>query len=56
MADLNGEVRNLIDGALVEANNRATFDNINPATEEVIGVCADGTKEDMECASRCDRS
>jgi aldehyde dehydrogenase (NAD+) len=50
MADLNGEVRNLIDGALVEASNRATFDNINPATEEVIGVCADGTKEDMESA------
>ncbi|MBW2385555.1 MAG: aldehyde dehydrogenase family protein [Deltaproteobacteria bacterium] len=50
MADLNGEVRNLIDGELVGASNKATFENINPATEEVIGVCADGTKDDMERA------
>jgi len=46
----NGETRNLIDGQLVESSNGATFENVNPATEEVIGVCADGTKEDMGMA------
>ena len=44
------ETRNLIDGQLVDASNGATFDNINPATEAKIGVCADGTKEDMNAA------
>ena len=42
--------QNLIDGRLVAASNGATFENVNPATEEVIGVVADGTKEDMERA------
>ena len=50
VAELDGEKRNLIDGQLVDASNGATFDNVNPATEEVIGVCADGTKEDMDSA------
>ena len=50
MADLRGEVRNLIDGRLVDASNGATFQNVNPATEEVIGVCADGTHDDMDRA------
>ncbi len=50
MADLRGEVRNLIDGRLVGASNGSTFQNINPATEEVIGVCADGTQDDMDRA------
>ena len=40
----------LIDGKLVDAENGATFDNINPATEEVLGQCADGTRGDMERA------
>jgi aldehyde dehydrogenase (NAD+) len=44
------ETRNLIDGELVGATSGATFDNVNPATEEVIGVCADGTKDDMDRA------
>jgi len=39
--------QNLIDGKLVDASNGNTFENINPATEEVIGVAADGTKDDM---------
>ncbi len=47
---LDGERRILIDGKLVEASSGATFDNLNPATEEVIGQCADGTKEDMDAA------
>ena len=50
MSQLNPETRNLIDGRLVPASSGATFENVNPATEEVIGVCADGTKDDMEAA------
>ena len=40
----------LIDGKLVEAASGATYDNINPATEEVIGQVADGGADDMERA------
>ncbi len=47
---LNPETRNLIDGRLVAADGGATFPNVNPATEEVIGVTADGTRADMERA------
>ena len=50
LAPPEAQTRNLIDGALVHASNGATFDNVNPATEEVLGVCADGSKEDMEAA------
>ena len=50
MTKLDAETRNLIDGKLVPASNGGEFENINPATEEVIGVSADGTKEDMESA------
>ncbi len=46
-----GESRLLIDGKLVEASNGATFENINPATEEVIGVTADATVEDAGAAA-----
>src|SRR6266852_3598974 len=35
MSAPQGEARMLIDGELVDASNGATFDNINPATEEV---------------------
>lgn len=45
-----GERRMLIDGQLVEAESGATFDNINPATEEVLGVVADGSVGDMRRA------
>src|SRR5688572_22664737 len=41
------EWRMLIDGELVPSSSGAVFDNINPATEEVIGVTADGTREDF---------
>jgi aldehyde dehydrogenase (NAD+) len=50
LAKLAPETRNLIDGRLVGASNGATFENVNPATSEVIGTCADGTKDDMEAA------
>ena len=41
------ETRNLIDGKLCEAENGQTFENSNPATGEVLGTCADGTRDDM---------
>ncbi len=47
LPDLAPETRNLIDGKLVGSSSGATFPNVNPATEEPIGVCADGTREDM---------
>ena len=47
---LNPETRNLIAGRLVEAERGATFPNVNPATEETIGVTADGTRADMDRA------
>jgi len=50
LAPLAPETRNLIDGRLVPASNGATFENVNPATGQVIGTCADGTKDDMEAA------
>lgn len=42
-----GELRMLIDGKLVEAEGGATFDNINPTTEEVLGQVASGSAGDM---------
>jgi len=45
-----GESRNLIDGRLVGSSSGATFDNVNPATEERIGVTADATRNDMDTA------
>ncbi|MEW6268839.1 MAG: aldehyde dehydrogenase family protein [Thermodesulfobacteriota bacterium] len=44
------EHRMLIDGKLVEATGSRTYDNVNPATEEVIGQVADGSVEDMQRA------
>ena len=48
--DQIGERRMLIDGQLVDAEGGKTFDNINPATEEVLGVVADGSVHDMQRA------
>ncbi|HEY7107364.1 MAG TPA: aldehyde dehydrogenase family protein [Acidimicrobiia bacterium] len=47
---VQGEVRMLIDGELVEAASGKRFDNINPATEEVLGQVADASAEDMQRA------
>ena len=49
-ATQTGEVRMLIDGKLVEARSGKTFENINPATEDVLGVVADAGHEDMDVA------
>jgi hypothetical protein len=40
--------RNLIGGRLVGAANGASFENVNPATEEVSGVCANGTRDGLQ--------
>jgi aldehyde dehydrogenase (NAD+) len=42
-----GEVRMLVDGELVEAASGKRFENVNPANEEVLGVVADASREDM---------
>src|SRR5439155_24572368 len=47
---VQGEVRMLIDGELVEAASGKRFDNVNPATEEVLGEVADASADDMRRA------
>jgi aldehyde dehydrogenase (NAD+) len=44
------EERLLIDGELVEAEGGKTYDNVNPANEEVIGQAADASVADVERA------
>ena len=50
------EQRLLIDGKLVDAEGGKTFDNINPATEEVLGPVADGSGADMTRAVEAART
>jgi aldehyde dehydrogenase (NAD+) len=50
MVEYEAEPRMLIDGKLVDATSGATFPNVNPATEEVIGQVADAGPEDMDRA------
>ncbi|SHN15916.1 aldehyde dehydrogenase family protein [Cryptosporangium aurantiacum] len=45
-----GELRMLIDGALTTASSGRTFMNVNPATEQALGVTADGGPLDMDRA------
>ena len=49
-ATASGEVRLAIDGKLVEAKSGQRFDNVNPATEEVLGQVADASVDDMRDA------
>jgi len=51
----NPESRLYIDGTLRESSNGRTADNINPATEDVLGACADAGAEDMEQAIAASR-
>ena len=46
-AATRAESRMLIDGKLVPASGGRTYDNVNPATEQVIGVTADATADDI---------
>jgi aldehyde dehydrogenase (NAD+) len=45
-----GEKRMLIDGELVPASSGREFENVNPATEQVLGTVADAGHEDMDRA------
>jgi aldehyde dehydrogenase (NAD+) len=47
LAELAPETRNLIDGERVEASDGGRFENVDPATEVVLGTTADGTQADM---------
>jgi hypothetical protein len=57
MTHLNAEHRLFIDGALVDAQERHTYEVINPATEEVAGVVAAASLADADralaAARRC---
>jgi aldehyde dehydrogenase (NAD+) len=44
------EDRLLINGNLVQASDGSTYDNVNPATGQVIGVAADATHQDADAA------
>jgi acyl-CoA reductase-like NAD-dependent aldehyde dehydrogenase len=50
------EERLLIDGKLVPATGGKTYETINPATEEVLGVAADASLADSERAIAAARS
>ena len=50
------EERLLVGGKLVEATGGATFEVVNPATEEVLGVVADGSAADLDAAVRAART
>jgi aldehyde dehydrogenase (NAD+) len=47
--------RMLIEGDLVGASSGREFDNVNPATEEVIGTAPDATAEDVDRAVQAAR-
>lgn len=46
--NFNPETRLFIDGDLRDATSSRTADNVNPATEEVLGVAACASAEDMD--------
>ncbi|MEZ0351948.1 aldehyde dehydrogenase family protein [Mycobacterium sp. pR1184] len=46
----NPETRLYVDGRLRNSATGKTVDNVNPATEEVLGTCTDAGAEDMEQA------
>src|SRR5437660_4376496 len=50
MPTVHPEHRMLVDGELIEADSGATFENVNPATEEVIGSVADASTNEMRRA------
>jgi aldehyde dehydrogenase (NAD+) len=47
---IDPEANMLIDGKLAEAETGKTFENVNPATEEVLGRVADASVADMQRA------
>jgi aldehyde dehydrogenase (NAD+) len=55
LASFSGETRMLIDGELTPAASGRQFDNVNPATEEVLGQVSDGDADDMRRAIAASR-
>ena len=54
-SELGAEPRMLIDGKLLEAREGTTFDNVNPATEGVLGQTTDAGAADMDAAIAASR-
>lgn len=50
LPELQPETRCLINGRLVEAQNGAQYQNINPATGESLGMAADAAEADVQAA------
>ena len=50
MPGFEPEERMLLEGKLTHSDSGRTFENVNPATEEVLGVVADAGPEDMDRA------
>jgi aldehyde dehydrogenase (NAD+) len=52
MADLafTPTTKMLVDGELIDADDSSTFDNVNPATEEVLGQVPDASTAEMQRA------
>src|SRR5262245_3486508 len=48
LAGLAPESRMLVGGRLRDAAGGETFDNVNPATEEIVGAVADGSAADLD--------
>ncbi len=51
----NYDCLHFIDGKYQASKNEKTFQNINPATEEVIGTVAEGGKSEIDCAVKAAR-
>lgn len=47
--------QHFINGHFVDSQNKKTFNNVNPATEEVLGTVAEGGKEEVDFAVRAAR-
>jgi aldehyde dehydrogenase (NAD+) len=56
MSAFHGEERLFIDGQRRASSSGAVFETSNPATEEVMGVAADGTSQDLEEAIHAART
>lgn len=49
------DCRHFIDGQYIEIEKGKTFENINPATEEVLGIVAEGGAEEVDVAVKAAR-
>lgn len=56
MTEVHDRSKIYIDGAWVDSQGTGRIDVVNPATEEVIAVVADGTAEDVDRAAEAARA